>query len=69
MCNMLLEESCAICYYNHVRRATDWQIKSPGATNTGAEGGEDMRYHLGMWYYQGKTYNSLHEALVANWAK
>ena len=45
------------------------QIKSPGATNTGAEGGEDMRYHMGMWYYQGKTYKSLHEALVANWAK
>lgn len=28
-----------------------------------------MRYHKGMWYYKGKTYSSLHEALVANWPK
>jgi hypothetical protein len=34
-------------------------------------GGEEanMKYHRGKWYYQGKTYNSLHEALVANWSR
>ena len=28
-----------------------------------------MRYHMGVWYYRGKTYSSLHEALVDNWPK
>ena len=34
-----------------------------------AGGGEQMRYHMGMWYYLGKRFESLHDALVAVWPK
>ena len=27
----------------------------------------NMRYHKGLWFYKGKTYHSLHEALADNW--
>lgn len=28
-----------------------------------------MKYQNGVWSYKGKTYNSLHEALVDIWSK
>jgi hypothetical protein len=31
------------------------------------KGGKTMRHYHGVWYYKGKTYSNLHEALVANW--
>lgn len=26
-----------------------------------------MKFHHGMWWYQGKSYDSLHDALVDIW--
>lgn len=26
-----------------------------------------MKHYKGRWYYQGKSYSSLHEALLAAW--
>lgn len=34
-----------------------------------AEGGEDMKYSNGKWSYDGKTYSTLHEALISAWPK
>ncbi len=28
-----------------------------------------MKYQNGKWHYQGKVYDSLYEALIANWPK
>ena len=66
MCHI---EICVhICYTSIVKGETPRQIKA-ARSNGRQKGGKGMRYHMGMWYYQGKTYESLHEALVANWAK
>ena len=37
--------------------------------NTGEEpkGGQLVRYHMGTWYYRGKRYATLHQALVDAW--
>lgn len=30
---------------------------------------KDMWFHSGKWHYQGKVFNSLHDALVALWPR
>ena len=37
--------------------------------NTGEEpkGGQCMRYHKGMWYFRGREFTTLHDALVSVW--
>ena len=40
---------------------------SPVSQTGEKKGGKGMRCYHGVWYYQGKQYSSLHEALVAIW--
>lgn len=36
-------------------------------TGEGPKGGQLVRYHMGTWYYRGKRYATLHQALVEAW--
>lgn len=41
-------------------------IKSPGGQDRGGKEA-NMKFQNGMWWYKGKSYATLHEALVAIW--
>ena len=45
------------------------QQKVPVAKTPGQRGGQPMKRINGTWYYQGKAYESFHEALKAAWPK
>lgn len=68
LCKVPVEIHCVKCYTNIVKGETPRRKKPPGSSGRQG-GGEPMKYHMGVWYYQGKTYKSLHEALAANWAR
>lgn len=43
-----------------------------GGTNTGTaitKGGSWLKLIRSKWFYKGAVYNTLHEALVANWPR
>lgn len=43
-------------------------IKAPALTHRGGKEA-NMKFQHGMWWYKGKSYNSLHEALTAIWPR
>lgn len=55
-------------YYS--RRSSDKKGKPPPVSRPRtAERRADMKCIGGTWYYKGRAYSSLYEALVANWPK
>jgi len=52
-----------------VRREIPNDKKSAARSQRAAERGPNMKYSNGMWHYKGKTFATLHEALLSVWPK
>ena len=57
-----------VCYYKNVRREHRMTKKVPGVGHRDEEV-KRMKYQNGLWWYKGKSFESLHEALLSVWPK
>lgn len=74
---MTIEEQYALLTEKNKRIINRWieallaqqKESSSQCGNTGEEpkGGQCMRYHKGVWYFRGREYTTLHQALMDAW--